>query len=58
VGRCSSWRWSSGACAGGERRWQEQRAEREAAMAEEDEAGKCQGNLFVISKKFRDPSVN
>jgi hypothetical protein len=31
----------------GKRRW-----------SEEDEAGRCQGDLFVISKKFRDPSVN
>jgi hypothetical protein len=33
-------------------------AEGEAAVPEEDEAGRCQGDLFMISKKFRDPSVN
>jgi hypothetical protein len=32
--------------------------EGEAVVPEEDEAGRCQGDLFVISEKFRDPSVN
>jgi hypothetical protein len=31
---------------------------REAAVPEEDEAGRSQKDLFVISKEFRDPSVN
>jgi hypothetical protein len=31
--------------------------EREAAVPEEDEAGRSQKDLFVISKEFRDPSV-
>jgi hypothetical protein len=30
----------------------------EAAVAEEDEAGRCQGDLFAIPKKRRDFSVN
>jgi hypothetical protein len=30
----------------------------EAVVEEEDEAGRCQGDLFAISEKFRDPSVN
>jgi hypothetical protein len=38
VDMCSSWRWSSGSCADGERRWQS-RSEGEAAVAEEEEAG-------------------
>jgi hypothetical protein len=57
VGTCRSWRWSLGRGAGGEQRWQSG-AEREAAVTEEEEAGRCQGDLFVISKKFRDLSVN
>jgi hypothetical protein len=56
VGMCSSWRWSSGSCAGGQRRRQSG-AEGEAVVPEEDEAGRSQKDLFVISKKFRDPSV-
>jgi hypothetical protein len=32
--------------------------EGEAAVPEEDEAGRCQGDLFAIPKKFRDLSVN
>jgi hypothetical protein len=54
---CSSWRWSSGSCAGGQR-WRQSGAEGEAVVPEEDEAGRSQKDLFVISKKFRDPSVN
>jgi hypothetical protein len=34
------------------------RAEGEAAVTEEEEAGRCQGDLFAIFKKFRDLSVN
>jgi hypothetical protein len=30
----------------------------EAVVAEEDEAGRCQGDLFAIPKKCRDFSVN
>jgi hypothetical protein len=29
-----------------------------AVVPEEDEAERCQGDLFVIFEKFRDPSVN
>jgi hypothetical protein len=57
VGMCRSWRWSSGAAsaASGSGR---SRVEGEAVVPEEDEAGRCQGNLFAIPKKFRDLSVN
>jgi hypothetical protein len=33
-------------------------AEREAARARGRRSRGCQGDLFVISKEFRDPSVN
>jgi hypothetical protein len=36
----------------------EQSREREAAVLEVEEAGRSQKDLFVISKEFRDPSVN
>jgi hypothetical protein len=32
--------------------------EGEAAVTEEEEAGRCQGDLFASFKKFRDLSVN
>jgi hypothetical protein len=51
-----SWRWSSGYCAGGERRWQSE-AEGEAAVAEEEEAGRCQQDLFTNLEISRDSSV-
>jgi hypothetical protein len=57
MGTCRSWRWSSGSCADGQRRRQSG-AEGEAAVAEVEEAGRSQKDLFVISKKFRDLSVN
>jgi hypothetical protein len=57
LGTCSSLRWSSvpvpavsgggRAAQTGKRRW-----------SEEDEAGRSQKDLFVISKEFKDPSVN
>jgi hypothetical protein len=57
VGMCSSWRLSSGSCVGGERRWQEQ-----SRGGSEGDRGRrssrCQWDLFAISKKFRDLSVN
>jgi hypothetical protein len=34
------------------------RAVGEAVVREEDEAGRCQEDLFAIPKKFRDLSVN
>jgi hypothetical protein len=57
VGMCRSWRWSSGCGIGGEQQWQEQ-SKGEAVVPEEDEAGRCQGDLFAIPKNFRDLSVN
>jgi hypothetical protein len=57
VGTCRNWRWSSGSCAGGQRRRQSG-GRGEAVVPEEDEAGRCQGGLFAIPKKFRDLSVN
>jgi hypothetical protein len=57
MGTCRSWRWSLGSCAGGQQRRQSG-AEGEAAVAEVEEAGRSQKDLFVISKKFRDLSVN
>jgi hypothetical protein len=35
-----------------------ERSRGEAVVQEEDEAGRCQGGLFAIPKKFRDLSVN
>jgi hypothetical protein len=57
MGTCRSWRWSLGSCAGGQQRRQSG-AEGEAAVAEVEEAGRSQKDLFVISKKFRDLLVN
>jgi hypothetical protein len=54
---CRSWRLSSGCGIGGERLRQEQ-SRGEAVVPEEDEAGRCQGDLFAIPKNFRDLSVN
>jgi hypothetical protein len=54
---CRSWRWSSGCGISGERQRQEQ-SRGEAVVPEEDEAERCQGDLFAIPKKFRDLSVN
>jgi hypothetical protein len=56
LGTCRSLRWSSGSCAGGQRRRQSG-AEGEAVVPEVEEAGRSQKDLFVISKKFKDPSV-
>jgi hypothetical protein len=54
---CRSWRWSSGCGIGGERQRQGQ-SRGEAVVPEEDEAGRCEGDLFAIPKNFRDLSVN
>jgi hypothetical protein len=57
VGEETSRRWCSGRGIGGERRWQERRREGSGARQRKTKQ-RCQGDLFVISKEFRDPSVN
>jgi hypothetical protein len=55
VGMYSSWRWSLGACAGGEQRWQEQRAEREAAVVRGRRSREMSGGLVCDFQKIQGP---
>jgi hypothetical protein len=45
-----------GYCAGGERRWQE-RSRGGSRAPEEEEAGRCQGDLFAILENSKDFSI-
>jgi hypothetical protein len=46
---------SRGCCTGGERRWQ--RRSRRGSRAPEEEAGRCQGDLFAILENSKDFSA-